>query len=250
MKKSIVILLVLVFLVLVCIGVVGCNDQQLPQETFAHHIRTSGPNKFMAETSFSFGRFFWADLGEIRYGETNHKPILVFNEHAVLDATLEKLREVLENHKEEMIATTKYEVARLETAFCSSTLATMITDGFHADMVINDESFDRYAKGSWIGWSGKRGYVQYAMVHDVYDIGDYRVVYASGVEHRGSLCLFTMLKKEGSMISVFRTDIKVYGGPFAEELFAIITPEERHEIAQYYQEVHKEIVTSWLETNQ
>lgn len=245
MKKSIVILLVLVFLVLVCIGVVGCNDQQFAQETLAHHIKTYGPNKFMAETSFSFGRFFWADLGEIRYGKTKHEPILVFNEHAVLDATLEKLREVLENHKEEMIATTKYEVAGLETAFCSSRLATMITDGFHAVMGFNDESFDRYAKGSWIEGPGEGWYVQYAMVHDVYDIGDYRVIYASGVEN--SLCFFTMLKKEGSMIIVFRTDIMGYGSHFIEELFAIITPEERHEIAQYYQEVHKEIVTSWLE---
>ncbi|MBR2485555.1 MAG: hypothetical protein IKB54_04280, partial [Clostridia bacterium] len=100
------------------------------------------------------------------------------------------------------------------------------------------------------------------MVHEVYSLGEYHVVFASAVSvvstvtnsslYDSQYSFYSMIYKDGDdSILVVQTSIQFERG-FHYLMYAIAeaTPEERATIASFYQEAHKEIVTAWIENNQ
>ena len=245
MKKTISVLLIVLLLAVACMGFVACDEDD-PAPVIKDTIYA-----YMERTTFSFGGFEVVDIGEYLGGEKENEAELAFVDDSLVRATTDRLQEVLEKHKDDLL--TKYTSDRIETIINSSfpKKATTKQQYIPEGKWLSNKDFSNFAIGDLMDQGVDD------MIHDVYALGEYNAVFVSASYHmdapvgnvRGELNFYTAVKKGERIVCYVRTSIYHIAGNISEDLLKLATVEERHYIAEYVRAAHREIFTSWYEVN-
>ena len=262
MKKTISILMILLLFAVACIGFVACDDGSEENETLESSIKSGAFHQFLIKTEFSFGGFEWVDLGEYFEDEDyKHTPRLIFKDNTAIEMTADKVQEIFEQKKDLLLP--EYSADELDISFNGYQIkATTILDVIPQNSRLHQKDFTKYAVGDFVDDVSK-GTEQTSrlqlndMVHDVYSFGDCTFVFVSATAHMEApkeerftaINFYTMAKNESGKTFYFRTSVCLTRGDIIEKFFPLLTKEDRQEIAQYFQAVHKEICTEWYKAN-
>jgi hypothetical protein len=256
MKKIVAISIVLVLLSLCSINLVACNEgitvgYQIP---FWSRVQNDRLGRYLTSTEFSFGSMEWVDLNEYMRGRYDYKPVVIIKDDPALVPTLNKLLEIIENHKDSFPEFNLHRIADLqEIARVYTQRGAISAAGKNwRNLLSSSERFEQYSVGD---------YLDMDIVHETYEVGDYHCLFVSGPEYglaitpfldKSAVTFYTMvIKKGGDTVTVLCTNIgfvldNMYVGKFIESASA----EERAELAQYYQALHKEIMTKYINSSQ
>ena len=261
MKKTVSILMILLLLAVTCIGFVACDDGSEENMTLERAIKNSAFHQFLIKTEFSFGGFEWVDLGEYFEDEDyKHTPRLIFKDNTAIEMTADKIQEIFEQKKDLLLS--EYSADELDRSFNGRQIkATTILAGIPLNSRLRQKDFTKYEVGDFVHDVSKETEQTSRrqlndMVHDVYSFGDYTFVFASASAHMvapwerfSAIYFYTIAKNESGKIFYFRTSVRLTRGDIMEKFYPLLTKEERQEIAQYFQAVHKEICTEWYKAN-
>lgn len=249
MKKAILILLSFILICTMCVGFVAC-DSNVPIIEGTHSIF-----KFALENEFSFGKVVRKESDFVVLGKETTQTFpsrydIVFDNDTAFDKTIYQIDCVYEKYKSELyIPTADWQNWSLTDCLVGqqSVLAIRYTED---ESVASMEYFETKESGD--------DYV----VHEVYCVEKYNIAYVSSTD----IWLFDICQPIRTDVRSFVLSSVIYcdGWDRAvvlctmlcfksemlwfDDFIGKVTLEERENIAQYYQPIHKEIVTDWAKS--
>lgn len=274
MKKIVAISIVLVLLSLCSINLVACDEENNGADLipFWNDVQNGSLASFLTSTEFSFGSMEWVDLNEYMGGEYDYEPVVIIKDDPALVPTLNKLLEIVENHKDSFPEYNLPGIATLQETARVYTQSAWISSGGKnwRKLLSSSERFEQYSTGDYV-LSLEEGSIdslnpkQYMdMVHETYEVGDYRCLFVSAPIRvlvstpffdESAVNFYTMFIKKGeSRITVLCTEIGFAGigsqNSYFSEFIEVASAEERAELSQYYQVLHKEMITEYINSRQ
>ena len=267
MKKTISILMILLLFAVACMGFVACN------ETPSEPVDSQGQidiEEFLVDKEFSFGKiekktgkpFFSKFVTQRVYPKVYD---LYVDGPAIFDNTMASLQTYYNKYVSAVAEMYLDQDVDLQLGDYLAGEGVVIETRTLKGNLATTANFAGYEVGDFVDaekYDVDSPYFYSDMVHEVYSLGEYHVVFASAVSmmstvtdcslYESQYSFYTMIYKDGDdSILVVQTSIQFERG-FYYPMYAIAeaTPEERAAIASFYQEAHKEIVTAWIENNQ
>ena len=274
MKKTISILMILLLLAVACIGFVACDEENNGEDLipFWNDVQNGSLASFLTSTEFSFGSMEWVDLNEYMGGEYDYEPVVIIKDDPALVPTLNKLLEIVENHKDSFPEYNLPGIAILQETARVYTQSAWISSGGKnwQALLSSSERFEQYSVGDYVlsleeGSNDSLNPKQYTdMVHETYEVGDYRCLFVSASRYglvdtpfrdESVVTFYTMVIKKGeSRITALCTNIGFAGigsqNSYFGEFIEAASAEERAELSQYYQVLHKEMITEYINSRQ
>ena len=256
MKKSISSVIVLILCV-ACIGFSACNAQENYQPPNAvYNDREGSFYNYLVSTEFSFGKMSWVDMADylnndVYEGESE----LIFSNNEARNNTLDIVQKYCLKHKDYLIESLEHVAFKFDQNKDDVKVSTSVFHDYHTDMARMDV-FSGYEIGDFVVEPVSNTSIRQDRVHEVYKYDKYYFVFASGDRNvknwsdphycRGALNFDTLIYGENwKRVIVLRTKVDFPYAHMIDKMFDVATIEERHEIAQYYQAIHKEICTSF-----
>lgn len=254
MKKRVFTLITFVMICTLCTCFVACSRE----------VHVGGLCGFAVNNEFTFGRikvetenFVLGDHPSTRSAYPDIYDI-VFENDTAFQPTIDKIQQVYTLCRQRVRDINEY--TNIEVlSDCLAGNQSVLSDGYENESIYVDiEAIT----------SMERGYVFEAhkvwsvcVVHETYNIGGYNVVYFSkpvgggvgkNTTSTGAEFIFTtFIYKEGMTRAItFSTTVFFKTDFMMQIIFAEATIEERHEIAQYYQPIHKEIITKFINSEE
>lgn len=274
MKKIVAISIVLVLLSLCSINLVACDEENkgADQIPYWNAVQNERFASYLTSTEFSFGSMEWVDLNEYMGGEYNYEPVVIIKDDPALVPTLNKLLEIVENHKDSFPEYNLPGIATLQETARVYTQSAWISSGGKnwKALLSSSERFEQYSVGDYVlsleeGSNDSLNPKQYMdMIHETYEVGDYRCLFVSAPRRllvrtpffdESAVNFYTMFIKKGeSSITVLCTEIGFAGigsqNSYFSEFIEVASAEERAELSQYYQVLHKEMITEYINSRQ
>ena len=270
-RKILTVIIVCMLTCVMCMVLFACNKTQNQNEPDSvdsaiggvYNDREGQFENYMASTEFSFGEMRWEYMNlyfnnQSYQGESE----LIFSNNKARDNTLDKLQEYCLKYQTHLYESIPEEYVKIE--FDVNKDDVKVTTNFYHDYMTDkakDEVFDAYEVGNYVldpsTYTSSSEYMYKDMIHDVYKIKTYYFVFVSaagmsmiywGDPHgcQSSLNFYTLIYGEDwERVMVLNTKVHISYGHLVEELFEVTTTEERHQLAQYYQAIHREICMAW-----
>ncbi len=272
MKKAISILMLFILICTLCIGLVACNQKSQNLDYYLLKNKDFSFGKIVKTENFVFG-----DSPITHNAYPDRYDIVIKNDTQFIP-TVNALQTAYDKYLNE------YAEGKADFNFSSNLFGNKMVfriDHWHfsSDYIEQHDKYleikDKFAD-YLVGEDLLESYAYSDIVHDIYQIGDYMCMYASslGVKKQFlmynpfsdkreyfKMVFYTMIYREGwkrilvlSSFIVFNENVgrlqKINGKYIADSIIKKhMTVDERHEIASYYQPIHREIITSWLESD-
>ena len=244
-KAKIVIIVVMSVLLAAILAVSGVFINLALQ---APSPATDGIKQFLLQNEFSFGKACHKDLV---YND------VAFENDIAFQPTVDKIQEVYINSK------SKNPNAGSITDIDDLTSMLINSQSFLTENLDDVEPYDvRYKvfQNLQTGVISDGDTLKRHVSHEIYKVKDFYVAYISYIQEfvlkdRGAsgaeFVFATLIYKEGKQrVLEFATHIMYSHDSLLAELFAEATIEERNAIAQYYQPLHKEIITKFINSEE
>ncbi|MBQ9108359.1 MAG: hypothetical protein IJY49_06030 [Clostridia bacterium] len=214
---------------------------------------TDGIRQFLLKNEFSFGKVCQKNL--VYTGGS--VPHLTFEDDTAFQPTVSKIQEVYTSSK------SKIPTAGDLTDIDDLTSQLIYGQSFLTETIIIDKPqnikyklFQNLKTGVISDSDTLKNYIS----HETYRVNDFYVAYISYImdgvvvdddTYGAGFVFATLIYKEGKQrVLEFATHIVYTYDYVLPEVFAEATIEERDQIAQYYQAIHKEIITEFIESEE
>ena len=285
MKKIILTLLSLVLICAMCIGFVACDEEgngynpdvdnpvvdnpDDGQKPTPLPILPTIPGKslsnYMIEQPFSFGTCGYDEvdfeyegvMADTIHTILNNAEYMMFDTDIAFANTISAMQLAVDEHMGTLLGVDSSSEDYITISLQNETVGNKAIVTIKQTEGLPEDAENFFANlGQGAVQTSKNGLLRGDIIHEVYDLDDYICVYASRT--RGvDVSFYTYIYHEDmdrkfelctNIYFDFESEAPLYA--FDQILKNYASVEERHDIAQYYQAVHKEIMTSWASSEE
>lgn len=256
MKKLFSFFVIILLLCTMCMGLVACNDDHYKTESIY------GICGFAVKNEFSFGKVLVETVNFVRGNSPTtlnaypNRYDIIFENDKSFQPTVDKIQQIYSLCRERMLSPQEFTNIEVLSDRLVGEQSVLREDYSTDPMYVDIDTVKDMEKGYIFDI---RKDLKLYVVHETYSVSGYNVVYYSYIKTDGDspsdreseYYFATFIYKEGmSRAIIFSTGISFKTDFLLEEIFGNATIEERHEIARYYQPIHREIITNYIGSEQ